>query len=327
MLRYLAQRLLQGLIVLALMSFIVYALIGLMPGDPVDLMISANPQLTTADAERLRRLHGLDRPIAERYLAWARDALAGDFGYSRTFARPVLEVLGQRLANTVALMLGAFAVALALAFPAGIYAARRPGGLVAAAINVTCFVLISTPTFWLALMLIILFAVNLGWLPASGLAPPGRDGFFEGVRHLVLPVLTLAVVEAGAYARYVRAAMIEAIQQDWIRTARAKGASEQRVILRHALRNAMIPVATIMALGFGGLFSGALITETMFAYPGMGKLIFDAVMGNDFNLALVTLLFATLLTLAGNLLADLAYAALDPRISLAQAAPEGAIRR
>ncbi|HSE76506.1 MAG TPA: ABC transporter permease [Alphaproteobacteria bacterium] len=324
MLRYLTHRLLQGIVVLTAMSFVIYALIGLMPGDPIDLMISANPQLTPGDAERLRRIHGLDRPIVERYLAWAGAALGGDFGYSRAYARPVLDVLGGRLLNTAALMIGAFVLALSIGLPAGILAATRPGGALDGAINLVCFVLIAVPTFWLALMLIILFAVVLGWLPAGGIGTPGGGGLFDTARHLILPVLTLAMVESAAYARYARAAMIEAMRQDWIRTARAKGAGPVRVVLGHALRNAMIPVTTIMALGFGALFSGALITETMFAYPGMGKLIYDAVMGNDFNLALVALLFATLLTLIANLGADLIYAALDPRISYA--APERGAR-
>lgn len=315
--RYLGQRLFQGLVVLALMSFVIYGLIGLMPGDPIDLMISANPRLSSADAERLRAVYGLDRPLFERYAAWAGDALRGDFGYSRAHARPVLEVLGPRLANTAALMGAAFALALAIGLPAGMLAATRPNGRIDTAINLGCFVGISMPTFWLALLLILLFAVTLGWLPASGLPPPGRDGLWARAQHLILPILTLALIEAGAYARYMRAAMLEALGQDWIRTARAKGASELRVVLRHALRNALVPVVTILALSFGGLLSGALVTETMFAYPGMGKLIYDAILGNDFNLALVALLFATLLTLVGNLLADLGYVALDPRISFA----------
>jgi peptide/nickel transport system permease protein len=319
MTRYIVDRVLQGLVVVAVMSFVIYGLIGLMPGDPIDLMISSNPHLTADDAARLRRVQGLDRPLVERYAAWAGAAVHGDFGYSRAFSRPVLEVIGPRLANTAALMIAAFLVALALGLPAGILAASRPGSALDSLINLASFMTISVPTFWLALMMIIAFAVLLGWLPASGL-PTGPAGFWEHVRYLVLPVATLAIVEAGAYARYMRAAMIDALRNDFVRTARAKGASWTRTLLGHALRNAMIPVVTIMALSFGGLFSGALITETMFAYPGMGKLIFDAVMGNDYNLALVTLLFATVLTLIGNLVADLAYVALDPRISLG--APE-----
>jgi peptide/nickel transport system permease protein len=322
MIRYIVDRVLQGLVVVAVMSFVIYGLIGLMPGDPIDLMISSNPQLTTADAERLRKIYGLDRPLLQRYAAWAGAALGGDLGYSRAFARPVLDVLGPRLANTAALMVAAFVLALMIGLPAGILAATRPGSVLDGLINFTSFVTISVPTFWLALMMIILFAVTLGVLPASGL-PTGPAGFWEHVRHLILPVATLAIVEAGAYARFMRAAMMEALRHDYVRTARAKGASETRTVLGHALRNAMIPVVTITALSFGGLFSGALVTEQMFAYPGMGKLIFDAVMGNDFNLALVALLFATVLTLVGNLLADLAYVALDPRISLAGGPEKG----
>lgn len=318
MLSFLARRAIQSLVVLVFMSFVVYSLIGLMPGDPVDLMINANPRITAADAARLRQVYGLDRPLLDRYAAWARAALVGDFGYSRYYARPVLDVLEPRLANTAKLMLSAFALALAIGIPLGVVAAARPGGLVDAGVNLFSFISVSIPTFWLALVLILVFAVTLGWLPAGGTGAAENAGFFESLRYLVLPVATLALVESGGYARYTRAAMIEALRQDWIRTARAKGAAPARILVRHALRNAMIPVATIAALSFGTLFSGALITETMFAYPGMGKLIFDAIMNNDYNLALIGLLFATLLTLLGNLAADLAYVALDPRLSLSQ---------
>ena len=327
MIRYAADRVFQSLVVLGLMSFVIYALIGLMPGDPIDLMLSANPRLSQSDADRLRALHGLDRPLLERYANWAQAALAGDLGYSRAFGRPVVEVLAPRLANTAWLMIAALALALAVGLPAGIYAAARPGSLADGAINLASFASVSVPTFWLALMLIIVFAVTLGWLPAGGLSSPSDSGLIDRARHLVLPVSTLAIVEAGTYARYMRAAMREALRQDYVRTARAKGAGEARVVLGHALRNAMIPVATVMALGFGTLFSGALVTETMFAYPGMGKLIFDAIMGNDFNLALMGLLFATLMTLAANFAADLAYGALDPRISLKEGGPERARAR
>lgn len=317
MLRFLVHRAIQSLIVLTLMSVAVYSLIGLMPGDPIDLMIGANPNLTAEDAQRLRAIYGLDRPLLARYAAWAGDALQGDLGYSRNFSRPVLEVVGPRLANTAALMIAAFAIALAIGVTLGIIAAAKPRGFVDHAVNLFSFVAVSVPTFWLALVLILVFSVKLGWLPASGTITPGQGGLFAAAKFLILPVVTLAFVECGGYARYTRAAMLEAMGQDWIRTARAKGASRARVLVHHALRNALIPVATIAALGFGTLFSGALVTETMFAFPGMGKLIFDAVMGNDYNLALVGLLFATLLTLLGNLAADLAYVALDPRISYA----------
>jgi peptide/nickel transport system permease protein len=316
MLSTILQRVLQGLIVIALMSFVVYMLIGLMPGDPIDLMISSDPRITAEDAARLRALYGLDRPLVDRYAAWATSALSGEFGYSRLFGRPVIELMGPRLLNTFLLMITAWTLAVLCGITLGTIAASRQGGMIDTGVNWLAFVSASTPTFWLALLLIILFSVKLQILPASGFPTASGSGFGDRLRHLILPVLTLSIFETGAYARYMRAAMIEALSADHVRTARAKGASRSRVIIMHAFRNAMIPVVTIMALQFGNQFSGALITETMFSYPGMGKLIFDSVMGNDFNLALVGLLFATAMTLIANLAADLAYVVLDPRISL-----------
>ena len=175
---------------------------------------------------------------------------------------------------------------------------------------------ISVPVFWLALMMILVFAVKLHWLPASGISNVGDGSFKDHFRHLIMPVATLALANTGGFTRFVRASMIETLRMDHVRTARAKGNGEGRVVLVHALRNAMIPVLTVMALSFGTLFSGALLTETMFAQPGMGKMIYDSILSNDFNLALSGLLFATLITLLSNLFADLAYGWLDPRISL-----------
>jgi len=310
--RFIVRRSIEILVVLAIVSLVIYALIGLMPGDPVDLMIASNPHLTVADAARLKALYGLDKPLFERYAAWAAAALHGDFGYSRLYAQPVLTVLLPRLGNTALLMGTSFALTLALAWPIGLMAARRPGSWSDDAANFASFATISMPSFWLALMLILVFAVQLGWLPPGG-ATTIRDA--TGADHLVLPVITLTLVNFGPQLRYMRAAMIDTLNHDYIRTARAKGAGEARVLTRHALRNALIPLITVVALSFGSLFSGALITETMFSYPGMGKLIYDAVLGNDYNLALAGLLFATLMTLLANFAADLAYAAIDPRIA------------
>jgi peptide/nickel transport system permease protein len=316
MTRFLARRMIEVLVLLVVMSFVIYGLIGLMPGDPIDLMLSADPTMKPEDAARLKALYGLDRPVVLRWLAWLQAALSGDFGYSRLFIKPTLDAIARPLGNTALLMSISFVLSLALAFPIGIAAARRPGSSTDTAINLACFAGISMPPFWLALLLILLFAVTLGWLPAGGVATVGDGSLLDRVRHLVLPVTTLTVASVAGYARFIRAALIETMRQDYVRTARAKGAPERRVLIAHALRNALNPVVTIVALSFGSLFSGALITETMFAYPGMGKLIYDAVMGNDYNLALAALMFATLLTLVANLAADIAYAALDPRISL-----------
>jgi peptide/nickel transport system permease protein len=313
--RFILIRLLQMAAVLAAMSLVIYALIGLMPGDPIDVMIASDPHLTAADAARLKALYGLDRPLFERYVAWAGAALHGDFGYSRLYMKGAFAVLLPRLGNTALLMGASFCLSLALALTLGIAAARRPGSPLDRAINLLAFAFISVPSFWLALMLIFVFAVSLGLLPAGGIATVGDGGLADRAEHLALPVATLTLASTGGLLRYVRAAMIETLSQDYIRTARAKGASETRVLWRHALRNALIPVVTVVALSFGALFSGALVTETMFAYPGMGKLIYDAILGNDYNLALAGLLLATAMTLVSNLAADIAYAAADPRIS------------
>ncbi len=314
---FILRRVVQTLLVLLVMSFVIYALIGLMPGDPVDMMIAGNPGATPEVVAALRKIYGADQPLMVRYWHWLSDALRGDFGFSRTHSQPVLEVLAPALWQTCQLMIGSFVVSVILSFALGIVAALRPGGWVDGLISLCAFAGISVPVFWLALMMILVFAVELHWFPASGIANVGDGGLRDRLMHLVMPITTLALANTGAFIRYVRASMIEVMRMDHVRTARAKGAGEGRVVLIHAFRNALIPVVTIMALSFGVLFNGALLTETMFAQPGMGKMIYDSIQGNDYNLALVGLLFATLVTLLSNLAADLAYGWLDPRIALA----------
>lgn len=316
MIHHVVSRSLQSLAVLLVMSCVVYGLMGLMPGDPIDLMIAGDPRLSPDDAIRLKALYGLDQPWTERYVRWLGRVLQGELGYSRLYARPVLDALLPALGNTVLLMISALALALAVALPLGIAASLRPGSAFDHAVNLLAFASVSVPTFWLGLMLVVVFAVNLGWLPASGMEDVGGPGgVADRLRHMALPVATLALAGMGQYIRHMRAAMIGEAHHDYVRTARAKGCSPHRIVLVHQLRNALIPVATILALEVGGLFSGALITETVFAWPGMGRLIFEAVMGNDFNLALTGLLLATAMTLVGSILADIAYAALDRRVS------------
>jgi peptide/nickel transport system permease protein len=313
---YLIRRVAQSLLVLLVMSFIIYGLIGLMPGDPLDIMLASTPGLTPEAVARLREIYGLDQPLMSRYWYWLIAALHGNLGYSRLHSVPVVAVLLPALWQTTKLMISSFVVSGIGAFALGIAAARKPGRLADGLIGLVAFGGMSVPVFWLALMFILIFAVQLHWLPASGISTVGEGGIIDVLRHLVLPVVTLSLATMGGVIRYVRASMIETLRMDHVRTARAKGASEARVVLIHAFRNALIPVVTIMALSFGTLFNGALITETMYAQPGMGKMIFDAIQGNDFNLALSGLLFATLVTLVSNLIADLAYGWLDPRITL-----------
>jgi peptide/nickel transport system permease protein len=319
--RTLAARLVEIVVTLALMSIAVYLLIGLMPGDPINQMISGDPKMTSEDAARLRALYEVDKPLLQRYLAWAGQALQGNFGYSRSFGLPVMTVLWPRLLNTFELAGMALLLSVAIALPLGICAAARPRSAADYLINLFSFAGISTPPFWLALLAIWLFAVKLGWLPAGGMADLRPDtslgtAIVQKIRFAALPVLTLTVLQVGSYTRFMRGAMIETLRQDFIRTARAKGLSERGVMLRHAFANALVPVLTVLGLSFGGLFSGALITETMFAWPGMGKAIYQAILDNDYNLALVGLLIATFATILGNLLADLAHAWVDPRVVL-----------
>lgn len=316
MLRFAIIRLTESLIVLLLVSFAVYGLIGLMPGDPIDVMVQSDPDLTPADAARLKALYGLDRPILERYGNWLAAALQGDLGFSRSYMRPVLEVLWPRLGNSLLLLAISTGLALAIAIPIGVHAATRPYSAFDYAVNLACFAGISAPSFWLALMMMILFSVTLGWLPAGGMGPIAADAdWWDSLPYLVLPVATLTIVSIGGFTRFMRASMLQTLRQDFIRTARAKGLGEMRTVWGHGLRSAITPLVTVLGLSFGAVFSGALIIEIMFGWAGIGRMIYDSILASDYNLALVGLLFATAMTLVGNLLADIAYVWLDPRVS------------
>ncbi len=315
MIAFIARRLLGTFVLLLIMSFVIYALIGLMPGDPIDIAINADPNMTPEDAKRLKAIYGLDQPIVSRYLAWLSSALQGDFLFSRLHNQPVFDVIMPHLWRTILLMTISFVLATAIAIPLGVWAAARPRTWADYTVNLFCFAGKSMPAFWLGLLLILLFAVQLRAFPASGFETVGDGSVGDVLWHLFLPVLALTLLNIAGITRFMRGEMIGVLRQDFIRTARAKGLSNRGVLYGHALRNAMIPIITILALEFGGLFSGALITEIVFGYPGMGKLIFDAILGSDFNLAQAVLLFTTLVTLLANLGADVTYAAVDPRIS------------
>lgn len=315
MLGFIAIRGLQCLAVLLGVSFVSYVLIGLMPGDPIDLMFSADPDMTSEDAARLRELYGLDRPLLERYTAWLLGALQGEFGYSRLLQQPVGDVLLPRLWATIQLLGLSTALSILVAVPLGALAAAKPNGILDRVVNFACFAGISIPSFWLALLLITYIAVPISWIPASGSPDPGAS-LWDHFRHLLLPILGLTIASVGGYTRFLRASMRQTLNEDFIRTARAKGAAKRDILFGHALRNAMLPLVTIVALSFGSVFSGALIIETIFGLLGMGRTIYTAIMGNDFNLALICLMVATAFTLIANILADIVYALLDPRIQL-----------
>ncbi|WP_159348167.1 ABC transporter permease [Roseomonas harenae] len=310
MLRMIAWRLPQIVATLVILSLAAWLAIGAMPGDPISLAMMADPRLGPADIERMRALHGLDQPLIARWWAWASGVLHGEFGYSRLFARPAAEVLWPALRGSLALLGAALAIAATLGIAAGMLAALRPRWR--APVDAVALVSQALPSFWLGILLIILFAVTLGWLPAGG--TPDSGSAVEAARFLILPVATLAIAHLAAYARHTAAAMAEVLRAPWITAARARGAPESRIAFRHALPNAAVPLLSILALDAGALVSGALITETVFARPGMGKLLTDAVMGNDHNLALLALLLVAGTTLLATLAADLAQRALDPRL-------------
>ena len=312
MTRLLLRRLALSLLVLLAMSLVIQALMGLMPGDPIDLMIAGDPRLTPEDAARLKDLYGLNRSWGERWLRWLAQAVQGDLGYSRLYGLPVITALTPALGHTLLLMGTALTLSWLVALPLGLLAARYPGGWLDGGAAALALTSVSLPVFWSGLMLTAVFAVTLGWLPAGGLGPPDATAA-DRLRHLILPAATLALAGLGPILRHLRAALLTEAQRPYLRTARAKGCGPWRVLLVHQARNALLPVVTLIGLELGGMLSGALVTETVFAWPGMGRLIYESVMGNDFNLALSGLMLATLTTLAGSILADLLQAGLDPR--------------
>lgn len=317
---FILRRLIQTTVVIVLLSYFCFTLMTLMPGDPVDLMISSNPNITSEDVERLRELYGLDKPVYERYWNWVSTLASGDLGYSRTYRVPVEQLLGPRLWNTFILSGCALLLSLLVAVPLGIFAALKKGKFVDYLVNFFAFAGISIPSFWLAIVLIIVFAVWTPMFPASGtntvaVEMSTWEAILDRAWYLVLPVLSLSFMSIGTFVRFTRSSMIEAMSNDYIRTARAKGLSRWRVIIFHGFRNALLPLITVVALSFSTLFSGAVITETVFAYQGVGQLVLESIQSNDFNVAMVSFMISVSMVLIMNLVADILYGVADPRIS------------
>ncbi len=318
---YILRRLIQTVAVIVILSYVCFYIMSLMPGDPVEMMIASNPKITSEDVARLRELYGLDQPAYKRYMTWVSTIAQGDLGYSRTYRVPVSDLMGPRLWNTFVLSMLSLVASLLIAVPLGIFSALKPGSKLDSFVNFFSFAGISVPSFWLGLILIIIFSVQLGILPAGGTETVGVDqmGFWKQMAdrslYLILPVLSLSVQRIGIFVRFVRSGMIEVMRNDYIRTAKAKGLSRQAVLWNHAFRNTLIPLITIVALSLSGVFSGALLTETVFAYQGVGKLVYDSIMANDYNVAMVSFVISVSMVLIMNLLADILYGFADPRIS------------
>jgi len=307
------RRLLATVPVLLLVTAGVFALLHLTPGDPVDAMMAESADASTK--ESLRRELGLDRPIAEQYAAWMGRLLRGDLGRSIRNGEPVLENVSRRIRPSLQLALLAMAIALTIAFPVAIASAVRHNTGVDRLGTTFALFGICMPNFLLALLLIFVFGVTLRWLPISGYLDPLEEGW-SGLRSLILPAVTLGLALAAVITRTLRSSLLEALAEDYVRTARAKGLSEWVVIRGHVLKNALIPVVTVLGLQLGTLIGGAVITEYVFALPGIGRLVVDAVFARDYPLVQGVILLIALGFIVSNLLVDLLYGYIDPRIRL-----------
>jgi peptide/nickel transport system permease protein len=316
---FLLRRLVQNAILLLLISALVYFILYLVPGGPFDQLRAGASDAAAQEAQirRLNQLLGLDRPLHERYLRWLGNAVRGDFGssWSVAFGQPVGRLIESRLAYTLLLMGLAALVSFVIAVPIGIISAVKQYSLLDYFITGFSFFGLSMPTFWFGVMLLILFSVVWPVLPAGGGSTAGREGdWLDRARYLILPVLVLSLVQVASWSRFMRSSMLEVLRQDYMRTARAKGLPFRSAIRKHGLRNAILPLVTLLGLEIPQLFGGAIITETIFSWPGMGRLFFQGVSQNDWPLVQAITMLSALLVVVGNLLSDVLYAWIDPRI-------------
>jgi len=311
MLRYTLKRLISLTVSLAVASLIIFFVIEVAPGDPAQFMLGINAQPDTVAA--LRAELDLDLPKWQRYLAWVGGMVTGDFGTSYTYRTPVGAMIADRLAVSLPLALYALALSTLIAFPAGIYAAARRGKTGDLAVMGATQLGVAVPNFWFAMMLVLLFAIQLRWFPAGGFAG-WEAGPWPALRSLTLPAIALALPQAAILARIMRAALIEVLGEDFMRTARAKGLSRRQALWRHGLRNALIPVLTILGLQFSFLIAGAIIIEQVFYLPGLGRLIFQSISARDLIVVESVVMLLVFAVIVVNFLVDLAYAAVDPRL-------------
>jgi peptide/nickel transport system permease protein len=321
MLQYIFKRLIFMLPLLIGITIICFTVMHLAPGSPTDLQTQMNPRVSAEAKERLRTMYELDKPLHQQYWSWVKKLAVLDLGKSfSSDHRPVADKILERLPITILLNILSMLLILLIAIPIGILSAVHQDSPFDKITSVFVFVGFAIPTFWLALLLMIFFGVNLNWLPISGIRSlnyeylPAGAAFWDLIKHLILPVLLSAFGGLAGLSRYMRSNMLEVIRQDYIMTARAKGLSERVVIYKHALRNALLPVITILGLSIPGLIGGSVIFETIFAIPGMGQLFYMSVMARDYPVVMGILFIGAALTLLGNLIADVSYAVADPRI-------------
>jgi peptide/nickel transport system permease protein len=312
---YLLNRVVQSFILLALVSVIGFAVLHLAPGGPLS-QFALVPGMTQEQLARISHEMGLDRPLPLQYEEWIRRLVAGDWGHSYRDNQPVLAIIAGRLPATLELMITAIAIAVVLGVAVGVLGAVRRGSVFDGLATVGAMIALSIPTFWFGLVVIYLFSLKLGWLPAGSRFTVGDGSLLDYLRHLVAPAIVLALVEVAIWSRYMRGAMLEVIGQDFVRTARAKGLGERTVMLRHAFRNALLPMIELAGIELPTLLGGALVTETVFTWPGMGRLFLDSLGYRDYPVVMGILMVSAVLVLVGSLFADLMSAAADPRIRL-----------
>lgn len=309
--KYAIKRLVQMIPVLLLVSIAIFLIIHLIPGDPAQII--AGPNATDEQLAALKRQFGLDQPLWRQYLIWLGNVLSGNLGNSFLNNYPVNQLVGQAVPATLELAAAALIIGILIAFPLGIIAALRPGSMFDLLSTTFSALSFAVPTFWLAMLFILIFSLQFKWLP-----PSGRPNFGEQpllyLKSLLMPALTLGMVLAANLTRYLRSAMLDALQQDYTRTARGKGLYEQAVVVRHVLRNALIPVITVLGLQAGDLLSGAIIVESVFAWPGVGRLTIQAIGWRDYALLQANVLYIVLAFLLVSWLTDLTYSLVDPRI-------------
>lgn len=311
MLRYFLKRLLSLALSLVAASVVIFLALEVVPGDPAAYMLGLNAQEDTLNA--LREQLGLNGTILERYLSWAGGLLTGDFGVSYTYRTPVSEMIGDRLWVSLPLALYALTLSTLIAFPAGIWAASRRGSFVDTGVMGATQLGVAIPNFWFAMLMVLVFAINLRWFSAGGFA--GWDaGFLAGMKSLTLPAIALALPQASILTRVMRSSLLDTLSEDFIRTARAKGLTRAQAMWRHALRNALIPVLTIMGLQFSFLLAGAIIIENVFYLPGLGRLVFQAISARDLIVVESVVMLLVFAVIVVNFAVDLAYALVDPRL-------------
>jgi peptide/nickel transport system permease protein len=323
MLKYIIKRLLHLIPVMLVITIILFGLLELMPGDPVSSYLGVGSKTTEEQQQQIREKLGLDEPIYIRYGLWLERTLQGDFGVSYKYRKPVVDVIGTYIWNSFYLNVVAMILAFGISIPVGIKSAVKKYGVYDNFWTVFSLMGVSMPSFFFALLLIFFVAIPVSWIPLNGMRTTiylakGYDSLWQEIKdvgiHMILPVTVLTITSLASLTRYVRNSVIEVINQDYIRTARSKGLSEKVVIYKHAFRNALLPIVTLLGLYIPGLFGGSILLETVFIWPGIGNVLYTSITDRDYSMLMAANVFYAVLMLAGNLLADVSYAFVDPRI-------------